>query len=260
MIKKLVIHIGTHKTGTTYIQNNLIKNENHLNQLGWSIIDRERDADEVKKWLFPKWHNITNIQEQEKKALKQLEHIKNTLLDNAIWSEENFSDETSVIEQNERLDKLSKCIDILSPQKTYIHIFFREKESLLHSLYKQNIRNKNFNYTCFEDFIRYDDEDFKSALNWDFYFDRISKKFSYSFRHSYEEASKEDLLKYFFEKIINISDYTDYKVDRNESIEDEKVLILESFGKLVKKRPKLQDCVGWFKAAVIETNFKKNKS
>jgi len=255
MIGKLVIHIGTHKTGTTYIQNNLLMNEEQLTKEGRFIIDRERDANEIKKWLFPKWYNIQNIQEQEEKAFKQLKNIKSKFSGNVIWSEENFSDETSVKEQNIRLNKLKKCIEILSPKEVYIHIFFREKESLLLSLYKQNIRNRNFNYTCFEDFVKQDD-DFQNALDWDVYFSRIQKNIPNSFRHSYEMASKKGLVKYFFEQILNIQNYKEHTVDRNESIEDEKVLILEEFGKLVKEKPHLKNCVGWFKAVVIKTKLK----
>lgn len=124
MIEKLILHIGTHKTGTTYIQENLLKNEVLLNEVSYSLIDRERDASEVKKWLYPKWYGIEDEVSQGNKAREQLILLKENLNKNVIWSEENFSDETSVIEQNIRIEKIKKCLDILGAKSTEIHIFF----------------------------------------------------------------------------------------------------------------------------------------
>jgi len=256
MIQKFHIHIGTYKTGTTSIQKLLLQHEDQLKLNDTYVIDRERDLPEVSKWLFPEWYDIEDLADQESKAIHQILAVKASSIsyENIVYSEENFTDVLSAEEQNKRMVKLNFLIDMFSAQLTLVHVFFRDPQTLLFSWYKQLIRNRNYNYPSYQSFVEQNIDNILIACNWDEYSIRLEKglKNHLLATHIYEDAKQNGLIKYFFEKILNIDSINIVDKKFNESQSDLKTRLMESISDIALNHKLSLKNTGWLKKAVFE--------
>lgn len=256
MIQNFQIHIGTYKTGTTTIQQLLLKYESQLNVHDVYVIDRERDLPEVSKWLYPDWYGVEDLAKQETKAIHQILAVKKAVIayENIVYSEENFTDVLSTDDQKARMKKLNFVIDMFSAKETTAHVFFREPASLLLSWYKQIIRNRNYNYPSYQAFVEKNLSNILSASDWDDYANRLQSSLGNVrlITHGFEKAAKNGLTKYFFEEALNMDSIKVTEESYNESQPDLTTRLLQSVSKLADESKLSKKNIGWLKKAVFE--------
>jgi len=263
-MSKLIIHIGTHKTGTTSIQNALDEHQYELfNNENMFVFSRESNVPKIKYWLYPEWYGNSDVNSIEPIALKEFIDLEKDIGNcNAVYSEENFSDEVSVVEQKKKLDKLLLFINESKYNEFEIHVFFREQAELINSIYLQRIRNRSYNYSSIEDFIKFNDTDFIEALDWNKYLDLINNKLSLSNKkvivipHLYHDACahSEGMVKYFFERVLN-SKIQPSNFYENKKLGNSKNVVLELLS-LAASRGVSTVNIGWFKESIINTCLK----
>ncbi len=131
--RKLYIHVGPHKTGTTTIQRGLVANQAVLKKMGYHYPDKIG-------YVYDGHHNLVfDINEMEKFSpilggLKELVDFANSTKGNIIISSETFDNITT----RPPLEKLQTAFG-----KTFdIHIigYFRPQDELLQSYWKTNVR------------------------------------------------------------------------------------------------------------------------
>ena len=255
MIQNFYIHIGTYKTGTTSIQQLLLKHEQQLTLNDIYVIDRERDLPEVSKWLFPEWYDIEDMAKQESKAIHQILAVKKEFIacENVVYSEENFTDLLSIKEQQSRAKKLKFIIDIFSARSTELHVFYRAPKPLLLSWYKQLLRNRNFNYPNYQYFLDQNIKNIKKSCDWKNYTSRLEIILDEHIKtHCFESACKNGLIQYFFKNILNINSIKLSEKSLNKSQSDLKTKLMESISKLAIKHKLSPKNVGWMKQAVFD--------
>ena len=126
--RSLVIHAGTHKTASTYIQNRLIKNKQNLLDRDIYLLSPKKTGQHFK---FAGW-----IKEQDfEKILRKLQRIPQSV-GNVIISAEQF---TQVLIQGRLLEEF---LEVASKAgfKVKIVFFLREQPDYINSLYIQEVR------------------------------------------------------------------------------------------------------------------------
>ena len=114
MRNQLILHIGTHKTGTTTIQKFLADNNKEFEKVGW-------------KYISSRW--IANLEQAE----SYLESIYNGLKEyNILFSNEGLEDINLL---NQILPKVEKKIS-----KIKIIIYLRRQDRWIESVYNQNVK------------------------------------------------------------------------------------------------------------------------
>ncbi len=145
MRKKIYIHIGTHKTGTTAVQLFSIKNTNILKTLNIHYAFESRPKDKsiqyghhLLPWFLMDRHSHyfeEYINNKEKMIFALINEIKTSQCDNIILSSEAFS--LLNIEQIDRLKKYLTEFDV------HIIMYLRRKDSLIETMYQTNVMNYN---------------------------------------------------------------------------------------------------------------------
>lgn len=175
MKKKLYLHIGLHKTGTSSIQSFLTNNsevlkkngilypasirlwENH-NMLAWHYIERD---------LFRNYDPSPVIKDGPEKVWENLfEEICSSTADTIILSSEDFC----LIKNPALLAEKFRCFE------TYVIIFLRRQDRYYQSLYSQDVCGNMFQSTdTFEEFLAQDRMAF--VTDYEIFLDRWAAAF-----------------------------------------------------------------------------------
>lgn len=145
--KRVIIHIGPHKTGTTSVQKFLLGNKDSLFQEGFLFLHDE-DTHEAAILLAKE-----KFEDAERKLEEISETIKNSTCNTIILSQEDFcGDIPGRSKRREVYSKLTKNLRIimraLRPHDVRFIFFERNEEDWLKSCYHQSLRYR----TDFHDF------------------------------------------------------------------------------------------------------------
>lgn len=153
--KKLYLHIGTHKTGTTAIQVFSAKNSDYLKENDCLYVETGRPVRENRKlvghhllpWYLIK-HNVPKS--YYGKYEKNIEHLFSDLVDEIKTSKYNH-----ILISSEEFDKLnSEEIEALKKYfadfEVFIIIYLRRKDSYIESMYQTDVVYNSFNKTIYE--------------------------------------------------------------------------------------------------------------
>ena len=250
---ELILHIGLHKTGTTSIQESLLTHSQELKRKGWTVLDRNTELLDVQKYLYPTWFGLEDNITLMNRALDCLSQIEPGR--NYIYSEENFSNCLTIEEQHKLLRKLNKVLRLLRPKKTQVHVFNRNYDDLIRSLYKQLIRNKHYNYESIEKFFM--SIDVHSSSHIEQYFSELKKIVEFNrgefYVHSFEEASNQGLNQYFISNVLKLDLEISEHIS-NATLTFNKIELLERVSALYLKGNIDKNSLGWVKQAIIESN------
>ncbi len=119
MARKLIIHIGNHKTGTSSIQNTLFHNRDELSRQGFTLFNQNPNGSETKKGNASGWvkYQINQKQVHRGRFKKGLPKAISTTGDNVIISAEGFSwifDALKIEKFQKRLAKYFDDIKIIA--------------------------------------------------------------------------------------------------------------------------------------------------
>lgn len=164
MQRKLYLHIGTHKTGSTSIQHFLkdnqdllIKNNYYYPMEGGYYLPPEASQSLLAHAVLEKRPNyIGNVLLDKVSFVKELkEHISNNNCENVVISSEHFSHATTV-------EEIRNIIEIFSSlfSRIKIIIYLRRQDLRSESSYIQNVKTGN-TVTTFDEFIQ--------TKNWDYH-------------------------------------------------------------------------------------------
>ncbi|WP_289027919.1 hypothetical protein [uncultured Paraglaciecola sp.] len=145
-MKKLYIHIGPHKTGSTYIQKNLFECSQELLTAG--IFYPER-------LVGPQWGHHQLAEKIKQRNKKEIEDLLSSKEDNLLISSENFEDLT-----NEDISYFSCFLKGFSVEVVF---FKRSYSKLLVSAWQESVKHGKFQ-TWSEFFLAHVLKPFKSQI------------------------------------------------------------------------------------------------
>jgi len=210
--KTIYLHIGTHKTGTTSLQNFLYKNAKLLKKdnydylvsnctwcahhaLGWSFQGATQPISEYCSWSN---YGVINYLEDE---------IKNSPCDNFIISSENLY-------QLKNMEFIKRFFDRFSQFEIKLILYLRNQVSFIESWYYELVRADYFKLNeDIADFIenpRYNIDYSKELEKWK-RFIKIENCFILNFHN---EAKNGNLINNFC-NLIGIKNYISYKIPNN---------------------------------------------
>ncbi len=143
MKKKFIIHIGPHKTGSTYIQKVLFDNQTTLSEIGIDYSSIMKEGQIAHHELAEKLHA-----KQYTDASNLIDQMKATQLD-VLISSENF-DRLSA----EKIEFLAQC---LQDRHVVIVFFIRRLDDLLISSWQESIKHgqtESWSKYCFNHILR----------------------------------------------------------------------------------------------------------
>lgn len=190
--KKVVIHMGPHKTGTTYIQDVLKKSVSQLRDSG---VDFIHDTETHRASLDIASQNYDIALDRLKKTSEQ---VSNSEYDTFIISQEDFSGGLPGRSKRgkvyPRLTKNMRVIaEAMKPHTVEFLFFIRPEQDWLRSCYNQNIRYRT-DYSKFEDFMSTDLRDH----SWEDCLSRARKVFggqllTFEYSHNLQDGTRKIL-------------------------------------------------------------------
>ncbi|MCU4165573.1 hypothetical protein [Carboxylicivirga caseinilyticus] len=223
MDKKLVIHIGYHKTGTTFLQNNIFSKTKEINYLGQPFVNMDikkffQDLKDCHDLLFDKNvfiqrfdRIIANIDQPGKPTLISLESIHSGI---DWWGRE-------LVVMANRIRQVFPNAKIL--------IGIREQTSYIESLYKEYIVHGgriNWNY------FLYHSHYFKYHLLPKLYYDKVIELYYYLFK-------KDNVHVYLHEELKNDANNTLTLINRFIGINKSNFEITSVYEGMSKKQSEL---------------------
>ena len=195
-MKNLYLHIGTHKTGTTSIQQTIRKNKEKLKEFDYCWVEESY-------WLFKRF----NPQEIEA-VVNFLEQLKTLPENNLIFSSEGYSgglaNDINIV--NQKAEILRK---ILQGFNVKVILYLRRQDQFIESMYIQSIQEGN-SYTFDEylnDVINYQN------LDWQFLVDIFGEKFGIEnlFVRPYDKVLfKNNNIIYDFFSVLGLEDKIEF--------------------------------------------------
>lgn len=207
---RLIIHAGTHKTGTTSIQNVLTAHREDLAKQGILYPDHTPFLDGSRKAHHSFAQALVGIDEPKRSAADQfIEHIKQTAGPNdvVILSSEsiyrhvcdtsNFKDLPQKDYWEYRLCYLERLRDAVEDTNPEILLYLRSHDTFAESAYKEWIINKSHTDLSFFDWI----EENYPLLDYNRQISAFQQIFPTVTIRSYEHAKDEGLLSAFFREL-----------------------------------------------------------
>lgn len=213
MNKKLYIHIGTHKTGSTSIQNVLKKERKHLLKEGIFYLGRFRDISKPMKDMIE--YDEKHVEEFHKEAVRKIEESKKTNPAIYVTSNEKWSGHDMLAYSNAPANA-RMLWDIFKPFQFDIKIvvYLRQQDKFFESAYSQKVkRGASYSFQEFLDKIEH-----VKDCHWDHYLDAYAKYFGEKniivqpFDKKY--LPEKDSLIHSFGKIIGSEYLKDYQLKR----------------------------------------------
>ncbi len=206
-MKRLILHVGTHKTGTTAIQHFLYADRARLAQAGVLYAPCNDLLGGVRYAQHGVAHALSRYDAADREALETYRgRLLDTPADTILISAEPFYrhfDQSSGGDQNAhacfsdlRAAYLDRVAEYFAPFQTEVSIYFRRPDHYATSLYKENITSTNLT----EKFDTYLTSSPRTSLFR--YQDRLAelqKRFEKVAVHSFEEACKIGLVDAFYE-------------------------------------------------------------
>lgn len=150
MKKKLILHVGTHKTGSTSLQNFFLANKDYLRLNGilypttkYHPVGQQRLAYAFNEEVSPHLRDVDNEVIGVFDELNEL--IDNTSFECMVVSSENFA-------PNGDLDVIRKIKDFFYRFDVAIVIYIRRQDKYLQSIYRECVKLPNSFPGRFEDF------------------------------------------------------------------------------------------------------------
>jgi len=200
-LKRIFLHIGQHKTGTTSIQNFCSKNRDALQDCGYKYPGKKLSHHYVAKWLK---------EEKQLKLNKFFKRLSKHPQNNTVISSESFSKL-----EDSKWEVLKNQIDAAKLDPILI-FYLRRQDKAIESIYTQMLKNGKIKVSI-QDFV--DGRKFPNLQYADFV-----KKLSAIFGEdklivaSFEHA-KQNLLKHFLSQLeIAESDFSKFKfINKNKN-------------------------------------------
>ncbi|MGP8307240.1 hypothetical protein [Vibrio sp. YIC-376] len=135
-MRKLILHIGTHKTGSTSIQNYLFHNQKELKQSGWRLFDENRLEPSASIGSCNSWIKFNGSKESFDAKIDDLffKKIANTTGNVIASSEEMFW-----IFDEKEISRLKNKLNSIFDEVTIV-VYFRRQDKFLLSHYQQGFR------------------------------------------------------------------------------------------------------------------------
>lgn len=193
-MNKLFLHIGTHKTGTSYIQKILNSKKNELSKENIIYLQQ-----------FPESFNLMCINHIDEKIIGECKKYLSTLIEPSfknssyVMSFEGFSGD--LLQGYKNASIIAETLkQILEDFDVYIIVYLRRQDTFYESAYTQLIQQGE-SY-CFEDFIkRYDSSSFNWYLLLSSYADYFGKNKLIVKIYDKENITSSNLIKSFAEII-----------------------------------------------------------
>jgi len=210
MGRKVILHIGVHKTGSTAIQNACLKNRKSLNEIGWHYPEELlfNEAHHILPWsVIDRFLNdpIANTRRLSKERLKDILFKYG----NIVISSENFC----FAKDNE----VREIAELFEDFETIVVVFIRRQDRLLQSEYVQRVKQEvSSELRPFEEFCRLwqfllPHIDYLTLINrWSSHFDNIVV------RNFDVEAEKDEVISSFFSSFVDNTD----KIDTDQAAEN----------------------------------------
>lgn len=155
---KLVIHIGTPKTGTTAIQQFLCENYDMLQQFGWQYMDVQRGTDVKSNTNYADSAAVTMLG-------KVVDHTSGWRVntEHAIWREmweqiRKRLEDSNVILSEEMIWRWNLTSFFEACKKEYDHIevivYLRRQDRYIESWWNQEVKERPYRSETFSDYIK----------------------------------------------------------------------------------------------------------
>ncbi|MDO9525750.1 MAG: hypothetical protein Q7J57_09480, partial [Gemmobacter sp.] len=152
LAKRVIVHVGPHKTGSTAIQQCLASNQSPLNEAGISYLDGKRIHDAAMLLVKGAFDEAENLL----KAVSQ--QISDTKAPTVILSQEDFCGDLPGRSRRRAIyPKLTKNLRIiarsLKPHEITFVFFLRDSDEWIKSCYHQHLKYRTLysNLTTFEE-------------------------------------------------------------------------------------------------------------
>jgi hypothetical protein len=176
LMKQLLIHIGTHKTGTTAIQNALRANRKLLAQNGCAYVD---EAYELSRCL-----KEPALAEAEFEALKKKFKclVSEASHDRVIFSSEQFAG-TILKNYTDSSFIAQRLKDIFPKHSVSLIVYFRRQDHFIESAYTQFVQmGQPWSFDRFRDFVDF------SKFDWNVVVDNYRQYFQSVDIHMYDRT------------------------------------------------------------------------
>jgi len=207
-MRKLILHIGTHKTGTTSIQKALAVNREWLRERG--LIYPAGGPFYSNRMPHHEWsHGLTGTDRRElERSASFIDHAASlgkdddTLLISAepIYRHIDGADMFDFSDVGDYWDRRKRYVQtvatVLAGFDVRVIVWFREKVDFARSLFAELIRREKWNGS-FDQFL----EAFSVWFEYERHLELFCQAFPTVDVHSYEIASEAGLVRYFFETI-----------------------------------------------------------
>ena len=162
---KIIFHLGTHKTGTTYIQDTFDENVELLRENNVRYFTLHKEMKFLHKAFYPEAYGASSSKESKKEAVDQFYAIlSSTSYDTYIISGEDMSG--YIWDWTERLHLLKDIVQKCSAYDVEVVVYFRNQVSSCISIYQELVKGNKFLFN-FNDFISDDSFSiFSGGLDW----------------------------------------------------------------------------------------------
>lgn len=227
-MKRIFLHIGTHKTGTTSIQKFLANAENHLRedgilypQSGRPNVEHEaKYGHHVLAWAIRKKKGVNHLDDW-KRVIDEIDTAKEQTV---VLSSEDF--ETCTKEQIAHIGVLLESFEV------HIVLFLRNPLDFLVSAYKQNIKSGK-TAESFDEFV----ERRKHRCNYTRLVERWAGKFGTDYLHvrvfeKYQDNNVEQSILDLLE--LDLETYETYmqQLPANVSPSDQQIALVQKINKM----------------------------
>lgn len=152
-MNKLILHLGVHKTATTYVQSKIYNSREVLSQSGVGCIS----LDDTRRFFTSKITRSMTVTKEAKKFLDSHDVI--------LLSDENILGGTDKITSQliypDGAERVKRLLEKLSPDSFELHLTIRDPEAYLVSRYCEYLRHYPF-----LDIHHYFDELFVKEFSW----------------------------------------------------------------------------------------------
>ncbi|MDO6535567.1 hypothetical protein [Alteromonas stellipolaris] len=134
-MRKLILHIGLHKTGTSAIQKHLISVEDKLSEMGWSLFRIRKDGSLSNVGNINTWVDFTGLGDEFSAS------IDDGMYDALASTQGNIiasCEELSWLNPNQILDMKTRLVEIFTDIKIICYVRRQDEHFISH--YKQGFR------------------------------------------------------------------------------------------------------------------------